>query len=60
MNTVFRHQMKHLEDRHHKYTAARRVSTLFSLFHLVQSRLKRSVSSPVGISPGNRNPEEAL
>ena len=36
-NTVFHHQMKHLENRQ-KYSAARVVfSTLFSVFHLVFS-----------------------
>ena len=33
-DTVFHHQMKHLEVRQ-KYSAARRFSTLFSVFHLV-------------------------
>ena len=33
-DTVFHHQMKHLEVRQ-KYSAARRISTLFSVFHLV-------------------------
>ena len=33
-DAVFHHQMKHLEVRQ-KYSAARRISTLFSVFHLV-------------------------
>ena len=33
-DTVFHHQMKHLEVRQ-KYSAARRISTLFLVFHLV-------------------------
>ena len=33
-DTVFHHQMKHLEVRQ-KYSAARHISTLFSVFHLV-------------------------
>ena len=33
-DTVFHHQMKHLEVRQ-KYSATRRISTLFSVFYLV-------------------------
>ena len=33
-DTVFHHQMRHLEVRQ-KYSAARRIFTLFSVFHLV-------------------------
>ena len=37
-DAVFHHQMKHLEVRQ-KYSAARRISTLFSVFHLVMKHL---------------------
>ena len=50
-DTVFHHQMKHLEVRQ-KYSAARRISTLFSVFHLV---MKHCVSCLIYYISNNTN-----